>query len=137
MIRVYRDQSSDRRNKQILRWLTYYRIEHEIITSKNLSRELIEHLLHLSECGFEDLIISRERTTKERRKEHDRLLKSSQTTQELIKELLEHPEFIRSPITFDEQRLLVGFNEDELRMFLPRFYRTNQRNYIYIKEVKQ
>ena len=38
----------------------------------------------------------------------------------------EHPGLLRRPIILDEKRLQVGYNEDEIRRFLPRKVRAYQ-----------
>ncbi|MCY9268013.1 ArsC/Spx/MgsR family protein, partial [Bacillus licheniformis] len=46
--------------------------------------------------------------------------------QELYQLINEHPGLLRRPIIIDEKRLQVGYNEDEIRRFLPRKERTFQ-----------
>jgi regulatory protein spx len=46
--------------------------------------------------------------------------------QELYDLIQEHPGLLRRPIIIDEKRLQVGYNEDEIRRFLPRKVRTYQ-----------
>jgi len=46
--------------------------------------------------------------------------------QQLYKLINEHPGLLRRPIILDEKRLQVGYNEDEIRRFLPRTVRTFQ-----------
>lgn len=46
--------------------------------------------------------------------------------QELYQLINEHPGLLRCPIIIDEKRLQVGYNEDEIRRFLPRKVRTFQ-----------
>ncbi|MEH7309152.1 ArsC/Spx/MgsR family protein, partial [Neobacillus drentensis] len=43
---------------------------------------------------------------------------------ELCKLIMEHPKMVRRPIILDEKRLQVGYNEEEIRSFLPRRIRT-------------
>ena len=54
-----------------------------------------------------------------------------------LKELLdlvkENPGLLRRPIMIDEKRLQVGFNEDEIRSFVPREIRSVARNLIYMQ----
>lgn len=40
--------------------------------------------------------------------------------QELLDLVQKHPGLLRRPIIMDEKRLQVGYNEDEIRRFLPR-----------------
>ena len=43
--------------------------------------------------------------------------------QELYKIIKDNPSMLRRPIIKDEKRLNVGFNEEEIRSFLPRKFR--------------
>ena len=44
--------------------------------------------------------------------------------QDLYKIIKDNPSMLRRPIIKDEKRLNVGFNEEEIRSFLPRKFRT-------------
>ncbi|SIG19569.1 Regulatory protein spx [Mycobacteroides abscessus subsp. abscessus] len=46
--------------------------------------------------------------------------------QELFELIKDNPGLLRRPIIIDEKRLQVGYNEDEIRRFLPRKVRTYQ-----------
>lgn len=46
--------------------------------------------------------------------------------QDLFEVIKENPGLLRRPIIIDEKRLQVGYNEDEIRRFLPRKVRTFQ-----------
>ena len=46
--------------------------------------------------------------------------------QDLYEIIRQHPGLLRRPIIMDEKRLQVGYNEDEIRRFLPRKVRTYQ-----------
>ena len=46
--------------------------------------------------------------------------------QKLYELIKDHPGLLRRPIIIDEKRLQVGYNEDEIRRFLPRKIRTYQ-----------
>ena len=46
--------------------------------------------------------------------------------QELFQLISDNPGLLRRPIILDEKRLQVGYNEDEIRRFLPRKVRTFQ-----------
>ncbi|WP_426423760.1 ArsC/Spx/MgsR family protein [Pediococcus acidilactici] len=39
---------------------------------------------------------------------------------EAVRVLSQKPQLLRRPIIFDDHRLLSGFNQDEIRMFIPR-----------------
>ncbi len=46
--------------------------------------------------------------------------------QQLYELIQEYPGLLRRPIIIDEKRLQVGYNEDEIRRFLPRKVRAYQ-----------
>ncbi|MCL6617102.1 MAG: transcriptional regulator Spx, partial [Anoxybacillus ayderensis] len=46
--------------------------------------------------------------------------------QDLFELIQANPGLLRRPIIMDEKRLQVGYNEDEIRRFLPRKVRTYQ-----------
>ncbi|GAX03625.1 arsenate reductase [Secundilactobacillus pentosiphilus] len=75
-------------------------------------------ILQLTENGTEDIISKRSKEYKKLTVEIDTLPVS-----ELLNLITQHPGLLRRPILFDEKRLQVGFNEDEIRRFLPRHIR--------------
>lgn len=83
------------------------------------SRELI-HILSLTDNGFYDILKksgSKDSQTEER-KRSIQLMKFN----EGIKFILENTDLLRSPIIFDEKKLIIGYNSDEIRVFLPKKY---------------
>lgn len=78
-------------------------------------------ILQLTENGTEDIISKRSKDYKRLTVEIDTLPVS-----ELINLITQHPGLLRRPILFDEKRLQVGFNEDEIRRFLPRHIRVRE-----------
>ena len=46
--------------------------------------------------------------------------------QELYQKIRDYPGILRRPLILDEKRLQVGYNEEEIRRFLPRAVRTLQ-----------
>nr|WP_238582727.1 ArsC/Spx/MgsR family protein [Lactococcus garvieae] len=40
--------------------------------------------------------------------------------------LLTHPYVLQTPIIIDDHSLLIGYNEDEIRKFLPKAYRRHR-----------
>lgn len=82
------------------------------------SAKQLKMVLQLTENGTEDIISKRSKDYKKLTVEIDTLPVS-----ELINLITQHPGLLRRPILFDEKRLQVGFNEDEIRRFLPRHIR--------------
>ncbi|USS93148.1 transcriptional regulator Spx [Fructilactobacillus ixorae] len=98
--------------------------DHEIpfkernINSQPLNAAEVKHILRLTENGSEDIISTRSNIFK---KLHLNLDDLSLT--ELVDLLVKYPDLIKRPIIFDDKRLEVGYNEEEIRRFLPRSIR--------------
>ncbi|WP_416274272.1 ArsC/Spx/MgsR family protein [Lactococcus formosensis] len=50
------------------------------------------------------------------------------TFDEYINYIIGNPELLKSPIIIDDSKLLIGFNSDNIRQFLPSFYRKLGKN---------
>ena len=48
------------------------------------------------------------------------------STKELISFIQKNPAVLKRPIIMDERRFLVGYNDDEIRAFIPRDQRTTK-----------
>ena len=101
--------------------------EHEIpyternIFSEPLSLEEIKEILRMTEDGTDEIISTRSKTFQKLDVNLDAM-----PLQDLFKLIKENPGLLRRPIIIDEKRLQVGYNEDEIRRFLPRRVRTFQ-----------
>ncbi|MGX7030083.1 transcriptional regulator SpxA [Vagococcus zengguangii] len=96
-------------------------VEHEIpfkernIFSDPLNITELKAILRLTEDGTEEIISTRSKVFQKLEMDLDDL-----PLDELLKLVQENPGLLRRPIMLDEKRLQVGFNEDEIRRFLPR-----------------
>jgi regulatory protein spx len=101
--------------------------EHDIpyternIFSEPLSMEEIKEILRMTEDGTDEIISTRSKTFQKLDVNLDTM-----PLQDLFKLIKENPGLLRRPIIIDEKRLQVGYNEDEIRRFLPRRVRTFQ-----------
>ncbi|MCC3355623.1 MULTISPECIES: transcriptional regulator SpxA [Bacillaceae] len=91
------------------------------IISDSLSIEEIKEILRMTEDGTDEIISTRSKV-------FQKLNVNLETMplQDLYKLIQENPGLLRRPIIIDEKRLQVGYNEDEIRRFLPRKVRTFQ-----------
>ena len=95
--------------------------EHEIpyvernIFSEPLNIDELKAILQMTEDGTEEIISTRSKVFQKLNMDLDEL-----TLKELLDLVKENPGLLRRPIMIDEKRLQVGFNEDEIRRFLPR-----------------
>lgn len=85
------------------------------IFSESLTIQEIKSILRMTEDGTEEIISTRSKAFQELNVELDDL-----SLQELFDLIQENPGLLRRPIMVDEKRLQVGYNEDEIRRFLPR-----------------
>lgn len=101
--------------------------EHEIpykernIFSEPLSIDEIKEILRMTEDGTDEIISTRSKTFQKLDVNLDTM-----PLQDLFELIKENPGLLRRPIIIDEKRLQVGYNEDEIRRFLPRRVRTYQ-----------
>lgn len=85
------------------------------IFSEPLTVNDIKSILRLTEDGTEEIVSKRSRAYQELTVDLDDL-----PLRDLYALIQEHPGILRRPIMVDEKRLQVGFNEEEIRRFLPR-----------------
>ena len=86
-----------------------------------LTTEEIREILSITEHGTEDIISFRSKTFQKLNIDIDDM-----PLQELYKVIKDNPGMLRRPIIMDDKRLQVGYNEDEIRRFLPKEIRVNQ-----------
>jgi regulatory protein spx len=98
-------------------WLKEHQIDHKErnIFAEPLNAEELKSLLKLTDNGTEDLISQRSKVFQKLDIDFDDL-----SMTQLLKLVQEHPSLLRRPMIADEKRLLIGFNEEEIRVFLPR-----------------
>lgn len=95
--------------------------EHDIpfvernIFSEPLSLAEIKTILRMSENGTEDIISKRSKAYQSLGMDLDELPMT-----ELYALIAQTPGLLRRPIILDDKRLQIGYNEDEIRRFLPR-----------------
>jgi regulatory protein spx len=101
--------------------------EHDIsyternIFSEPLTKQEIKEILRMTEDGTDEIISTRSKTFQKLN-----INLESMPLQDLYNLIQENPGLLRRPIIIDEKRLQVGYNEDEIRRFLPRGVRTYQ-----------
>ncbi len=101
--------------------------EHEIpysernIFSEPLSIEEIKEILRMTEDGTDEIISTRSKIFQKLNVDLESL-----PLQDLFGLIQQNPGLLRRPIIMDEKRLQVGYNDDEIRRFLPRKVRTFQ-----------
>lgn len=97
-------------------WLEKHNIpfKERNIFSEPLKKELLK-ILRMTENGTEEIISTRSRAFQQLRINLDDL-----SIDQLLDLVEKNPSLLRRPIIMDDRRLQVGYNEDEIRRFLPR-----------------
>ncbi|PLR66226.1 MULTISPECIES: transcriptional regulator SpxA [Bacillaceae] len=101
-------------------WLDQHEIpytERNILTDPLKMKELKE-ILRMTEEGTDEILSTRSKQFQELDVNLEEL-----HLHELLELIQDKPGLLRCPIIMDEKRFQVGFNEDEIRKFLPRSIR--------------
>ncbi|MFR4967528.1 MAG: transcriptional regulator SpxA [Lactobacillus kalixensis] len=85
------------------------------IFSEPLTKGEILQILRMTENGTEEIISTRSRAFQQLKINLDDL-----SIDQLLALVEKNPNLLRRPIIMDDRRLQVGYNEDEIRRFLPR-----------------
>ena len=104
-------------------WLSNHKVpfeEHNIMTCP-LSAPELQHILSLTENGTDDIISTRSKIFQKLNLDVESL-----SISELLRLIEENPSLLRRPIILEDKRMQIGFNEDEIRAFLPRGYRKQE-----------
>ncbi len=116
MIQIYTTPScaSCRKAKK---WFDQYKIPYseKNIFSIKLSKEDIFRMLANSENGFDDIISTRSKVFKEKK-----LDPVNMSVQELIEFIIDYPSVLKRPIIINENELQVGYNNEDITIFLPK-----------------
>lgn len=109
--------TSCRKAKQWLKQHEVDFVEQNIFVQAPSTKQL-KWILRLTENGTEDIISKRSKDYHQLAVNIDDL-----SFNQLVEMITARPGLLRRPIIFDDKRLQVGFNEDEIRRFLPRHIR--------------
>lgn len=110
-------QTSCTSSKKALQWLTENEIPYieKRITSDNLTLNEFKKILGMTEDGTDEIISTNSKDYKNLNCDINQL-----SIQELYSIIKDHPKMLRSPILIDDKRLQVGYNEMDIRRFIPR-----------------
>lgn len=110
-------QTSCTSSKKALQWLKDNHISYteKRITSEALTLSEFKRILSMTEDGTDEIISKNSKDFKNLNCDIEQL-----SIQELYDIVKDHPKMLRSPILLDEKRLQVGYNEMDIRRFIPR-----------------
>ncbi|TLQ28085.1 Spx/MgsR family RNA polymerase-binding regulatory protein [Lactiplantibacillus plantarum] len=121
--------TSSKSSRSARAWLVENNIpfnERDIIANP-LDRDELKQILRLTENGFEDIVSTRSKAFKAL---HIHL--SDLGFNQLLDLLVEKPQLLKRPIIYDGRRLQIGYNEEDIRAFLPRSVRKSE-----LREIQQ
>lgn len=120
MLKIYyrRGCNSSRR---ALFWIEKYKLDKQKIPVNKLSRNDLIKLLQYSDEGLKDIVKRPARSSVKVTKALEYV--ESLTFNEAIDYILSHPYIIQTPIILQNKNHLIGYNEYEIRKFIPKHYR--------------
>lgn len=118
-------QSSCSSSRKALKWLKDNNIAYneKRITSQPLTLAEFKQILSMTEEGTDEIIATNSNDFKNLEVDIDQL-----SIQELYNLIQQHPRMLRSPILMDEKRIQIGYNEMDIRRFIPRRIRAFELN---------
>lgn len=127
MIVIYA-QGANTSNKQAISWFKMWDIEMREEKMYKLSKGMLLQILALTDRGFLEILKNGATKGTALKKKLDII--HSLSFNESVDFIVENPEVLRSPIIIEENKLLVGFNAEEIRKFMPSKYRkiASERN---------
>ena len=122
MIKLYTSPSclSCRKVKKYFNKYNIPYVEKNILHNK-LSREDIFKMLVNSENGFEDIISLRSKVFKESSVDLE-----SMKIHELVDFIVDNPTILKRPIIVTDDEIQVGYNDDDITLFLPQELRERE-----------
>lgn len=104
-------------SRKAQKWLDDHHVEYTLhhLFFEPLSDIEINKMLRLTELGTTELLASRSKDFQELEIKIEDL-----TLQKFFELVRSHPRILRRPIIVDSSRLVLGYNEEEIRCFLPR-----------------
>ena len=116
MITIYTTPSCSSCRKA-KKWFDNHRIDfrEKNIFNIKLTRDDIVMMLKNTDNGFEDIISTRSKVFQEQNLDIEDM-----TMSRLTNFIINNPSVLRRPIIIEEKKMQVGYNEDEIRTFIPR-----------------
>lgn len=122
MIKLYTSPScsSCRKVKKYFKQYNIDYVEKNILTTP-LTRDDIFKMLINSENGFEDIISTRSNVFKEKGQEIETM-----KIHDLIDFIVANPSVLKRPIIVTDYEIQVGYNDDDIELFLPQEIRERE-----------
>ncbi|MDT2620865.1 ArsC/Spx/MgsR family protein [Lactococcus petauri] len=123
MIKIYY-RGSCGSSRRAFSWFEKYNIDVQKQQISKMTRDDLFKLLQLSDEGLKDIV---KRPGKSSSEVKDALKYMELLSfNEALDFVLSHPCVLQTPIIMDGNNHLIGYNEDEIRKFLPKEYRRHR-----------
>lgn len=115
MLKIYTSPSCSSCRK-VKSWLKEQNIDfvERNIFSSVLNEQELKDILAMTENGTDDIISKRSKIIKEGNIDVDNM-----TIKELIEFIRQNPTVLKRPLILNDRLLQVGYNEEEIRVFIP------------------
>lgn len=120
MIKIYY-RSGCGSSKRAFSWFEKYNLQVKKYQISQITKADLIKLLQLSDQGFKDIIKKSSRSSLEVKKALEYM--ECLNFNEALDFLLTHSYILQTPIILKGERHLIGYNEDEIRIFLTKNYR--------------
>lgn len=116
VIKIYTTNSCASCRKAI-KWFKEHNIPYKEVNFFNtpITRADIISMLENTEDGFEDIISTRSKVFSEAN-----LNLEDMKFNDLVDFIIKHPSVLKRPIIVDDNKMQVGYNDEEIRVFIPR-----------------
>ncbi|CCV63841.1 Arsenate reductase [Alteracholeplasma palmae J233] len=116
MITIYTTPSCSSCRKA-KKWLDEHNVVYEErnLFNHRISNFDIDMMLEHAENGFDDIISTRSKIFKEKDLDVEDM-----SVSELKNFIIDNPSILKRPIIVDEKRMQVGYNDEEIRVFIPK-----------------
>ncbi|HOC80439.1 MAG TPA: transcriptional regulator Spx [Bacilli bacterium] len=124
MIKIYTSPSCSSCRK-VKKWFEEQQIPFEERNIFNAALDPVElkEILFKSENGTEDIISERSKIVKEKKVNVEDM-----TISEMISFIRDNPSVLKRPIVVNDRRIQVGYNEEEIRSFIPQARRIFEKH---------
>ncbi len=116
MVTIYTTSSCSSCRKAI-EWMKQHNIpfKEKNIFKEKLTVKDIHNILKNTENGYDDIISTRSKIFTESNLNIDDM-----KTSELEQLIIDNPSILRRPIIIDDDKIQIGYNDDDIRVFIPR-----------------
>lgn len=122
MVIIY--YKSNESSKKALRWLDMYNVDYQIYPVEEISRKHLVKILSMTDKGIKEIL--KKKCTPKNQINIDKLY--SMNMENMLLYLTLHSELLSTPLIFSDNNLLIGYNEDQIRKFIPRNTRIIHRS---------